>query len=181
MPETIKAEELRLFDVFNDDYRFEIPDFQRPFAWTTEQTSELLDDLLYAMDQAENVSNASPYFLGSIVIIKEDGQPQSYVVDGQQRITTLTILFSVLRELAATESDSSDRHSYIRAVGRKSAGIPGHYRLTVRERGQRVFSGQYSADGKTFRFCREFARKPNRQSETNVGKRKLFVEIRIQA
>ncbi len=133
MPETIKAEELQLFNIFNDGYRFEIPDYQRPYAWTTEQTSELLDDLLYAMGRAENVSDASPYFLGSIVIIKEeDDQPLSYVVDGQQRITTLTILFSVLRELAA-ESNKSAIDKYVFAQGAIFAGIPGHFRLTVRD------------------------------------------------
>ena len=152
MPETIKAEELQLFDIFNDSYRFEIPDYQRPYAWTTEQTSELLDDLLYAMGQVENVSDASPYFLGSIVIIKNDLQTQAYVVDGQQRLTTLTILFCALRELAATESDRSDRHSYIRAVGRKSAGIPGHYRLTVRERDKEFFQDNIQQMGRLSDF-----------------------------
>ena len=151
MPETIKAEELRLFDVFNDDYRFEIPDFQRPFAWTTEQTSELLDDLLYAMGQAENVSDASPYFLGSIVIIKEDGQPQSYVVDGQQRITTLTILFSVLRELAA-ESNKSAIDRYVYAPGAIFAGIPGHFRLTVRDLDRDFFQDNIQQMGSLSNF-----------------------------
>jgi len=152
MPETIKAEELQLFDIFNDSYRFQIPDFQRPYAWTTEQTSELLDDLLYAMGQVDNVNDASPYFLGSIVIIKNALQTQAYVVDGQQRLTTLTILFCVLRELAATESDRSDRHSYIRAVGRKSAGIPGHYRLTVRERDKEFFQENIQQMGRLSSF-----------------------------
>ena len=152
MPETIKAEELQLFGIFNDSYRFKIPDYQRPYAWTTEQTSELLDDLLYAMDQVENVSDASPYFLGSIVIIKNALQTRAYVVDGQQRLTTLTILFCVLRELAATESDRSDRHSYVRAVGRKSAGIPGHYRLTVRERDKEFFQNNIQQMGRLSDF-----------------------------
>ena len=124
MPEVLEAKELQLFYIFNDSYRFEIPDFQRPYAWTTEQTSELLDDLLYAMSQVENVSDASPYFLGSIVIFKNGPEPQSYVVDGQQRITTLTILFCVLRELA-TESDKSVIDKYVYAPGAKFAGIPG--------------------------------------------------------
>lgn len=70
MSETIEAKELRLVDIFSDDYRFEIPEYQRPYAWTTDQTGDLLDDLLHAVGDVENVSDASPYFLGSIVIIK---------------------------------------------------------------------------------------------------------------
>ncbi|MYC94850.1 MAG: DUF262 domain-containing protein [Caldilineaceae bacterium SB0661_bin_32] len=153
MPETIKAEELQLFNIFNDGYRFEIPDYQRPYAWTTEQTSELLDDLLYAMGRAENVSEASPYFLGSIVIIKEDGQPQSYVVDGQQRITTLTILFSVLRELAA-ESNKSAIDKYVYAPGAVFAGIPGHFRLTVRDLDKGFFQDNIQQMGSLSHFVK---------------------------
>ena len=139
MSETIEAKELQLVSIFDDSYRFEIPEYQRPYAWTTEQTGELLDDLLYAMGQVEYVGDAPPYFLGSIVIIKNGRQPQAQIVDGQQRIISLTILFCVLRELASAESDRSDAHSYIYAPGRESAGISGHYRLTVRARDREFF------------------------------------------
>ena len=147
MPETIEAKELQLVSIFDDDYRFEIPEYQRPYAWTTEQTGELLDDLLYTMGQVENVSEAPPYFLGSIVIIKNGLKPQAQIVDGQQRITTLTILLCVLRELASTESDRNDTHSYIYAPGRESAGIPGHYRLTVRARDRAFFQNNIQQMG----------------------------------
>ena len=95
MPETIKAGEQNLDKVFCNDYLFEIPRYQRPYAWTKDEVGELLDDLLFAMDRGKDV----PYFLGSIVLIKGDG-PDSKVIDGQQRLTTLTILLCTLRELA---------------------------------------------------------------------------------
>ncbi|MCZ0940630.1 MAG: RecQ family ATP-dependent DNA helicase [Caldilineaceae bacterium] len=148
MSETIEAKELQLVSIFGDNYRFEIPEYQRPYAWTTEQTGELLDDLLHAMEHVENVRDASPYFLGSIVIIKKGLQPQAQIVDGQQRITTLTILLCVLRELASEESDRSDTHSYIHAPGRESAGIPGHYRLAVRERDRKFFQSNIQQMGR---------------------------------
>lgn len=151
MPETIEAKELQLFDIFNDSYRFQIPDYQRPYAWTTEQTSELLDDLLYAMGQAENVRDASPYFLGSIVIIKEDGETISYVVDGQQRLTTLTILFCVLRELAA-ESNRSAIDRYVYAPGAIFADIPGHFRLKVRDLDKGFFQDNIQQKGSLSQF-----------------------------
>lgn len=95
MPETIKASEQNIDKVFCDDYLFEIPVFQRPYAWETEQVGDLLDDLLYTMRRGDE----EPYFLGSIVLIKGD-HADSQVVDGQQRLTTLTMLLCVLRELA---------------------------------------------------------------------------------
>ena len=148
MSETIEARELQLVSIFSDSYRFEIPEYQRPYAWTTEQTGELLDDLLHAMGHVENVSEAAPYFLGSIVIIKKGLRPQARIVDGQQRITTLTILLCVLRELASEESDRGDTHSYIYAPGRESAGIPGHYRLAVRERDRKFFQDKIQQMGR---------------------------------
>ena len=147
MSETIEAKELQLVSIFDDNYRFEIPEYQRPYAWTTEQTGELLDDLLHAMGKVEDVHDAPPYFLGSIVIIKKGLRPQAQIVDGQQRITTLTILFCVLRELAA-ESDKSSIDRYIYEPGDKFAGIQGHYRLAVRARDNDFFQNNIQQRGK---------------------------------
>ena len=148
MSETIQAKELQLVSIFNDNYRFEIPDYQRPYAWTTEQTGALLDDLLHAIGDVESVSEAAPYFLGSIVTIKNGLQPQAQIVDGQQRLTTLTVLLCVLRELASSDSDRNDTHNYIYAPGRESAGIQGHYRLTVRERDREFFQNNIQQMGR---------------------------------
>src|SRR2546423_15250991 len=98
---TLEAAEKTLLDIFCDKYLFRIPSYQRPYAWTTEQTSELLDDITTACGESGEVANASPYFLGSIVLIKEPQASEADVVDGQQRLTTLTILLSVLRDLSA--------------------------------------------------------------------------------
>ena len=138
MSESIEAKELQLVSIFDDSYRFEVPEYQRPYAWTTEQTGELLDDVLHAMGKVEEVHDAPPYFLGSIVIIKKGLRPQAQIVDGQQRIATLTILFCVLRELAA-ESDKSSIDRYVYEPGDKFAGIQGHFRLAVRGRDNSFF------------------------------------------
>ena len=175
MAETIEAKELQLVDIFGDNYRFEIPEYQRPYAWTTEQTGELLDDLLYALGRIEDVLDAAPYFLGSIVIIKNGLQPQAQIVDGQQRITTLTILLCVLRELASEEGDKSDTHSYVYAPGRKSAGIPGHYRLTVRERDRELFQNYIQQTGKlSFLLKHPPANLPDSQRKMLENARHLF-------
>ena len=175
MSETIEAKELQLVSIFSDNYRFEIPEYQRPYAWTTEQTGELLDDLLHAMGDVENVNETAPYFLGSIVIIKNGLQPQAQIVDGQQRITTLTILLCVLRELASTESDSSDTHNYVYAPGRESAGIPGHYRLTVRARDREFFESNIQKMGRLSSLLeRPPANLPDSQRRMLENARHLF-------
>ena len=88
-----------LYHIFRDDFEFQIPVYQRPYAWDLEQVGELFDDLVSALNHSET----EPYFLGSIVLIKHTSNPRSDVIDGQQRLTTLTMLLCVLREL--TDAD----------------------------------------------------------------------------
>src|SRR4051794_19496601 len=101
----IVGKEHYLKHIFSDAFRFFIPRYQRPYAWTTEETEELLDDLWtsYSSDELP-AAKKDPYFLGSIVLTKEEHEPTSDVIDGQQRLTTLTILMSVLRHLQPDEA-----------------------------------------------------------------------------
>src|SRR5579859_5417443 len=95
----IHGQEFPILKIFSDEFFFEVPLYQRPYAWTTEQAEELFDDLLtFAGDNTELIEDLNPYFLGSIVLIKGDA-PNAEVVDGQQRLTTLAILLSAIRAL----------------------------------------------------------------------------------
>ena len=146
MPETIEAEELQLMKIFSDDYLFEIPEYQRPYAWTTEEVSDLIDDLFYAMDKGEKIDEIPPYFLGSIVIIKDFTSTQAHIVDGQQRITTLTILFCVLRELS-TGDIRNTLGKYVREDSDMLAGVEGGFRLSVRKRDRDFFQDNVQGMG----------------------------------
>ncbi len=142
----IRAYERRIADLFCEKFCFSIPPFQRPYAWTREQAGELLDDLHHAMQE-----DSGPYFLGTIVVIKEDGQPAADVVDGQQRLATLMILLAVLRDLA-DDDDAAQIEQYIRQEGRKFEGIEGRYRLRLRDQDQACFKKYVLAAGATRRL-----------------------------
>lgn len=144
---TIKAEEKELKQIFSDDYFFEIPSYQRPYAWTTEQTGELLDDITVAMDEA-----LQEYFLGSIVLIKDMDEPLSQVVDGQQRLTTLTILLCVLRELSEDEGIRNDLEQFICEKGNKLKSTEDRFRLSLRERDRKFFESNVQYAGKLESF-----------------------------
>ena len=88
----IRGEAFKLSKVFSSDFQYLIPNYQRPYSWGIENIEQLFDDL-YEFFQRKTEET---YFLGSIVVIKQDGSPKSEIIDGQQRITSLTILFSVL-------------------------------------------------------------------------------------
>lgn len=67
---------------------FKIPRFQRPYSWDRENIQDFWDDVVR--------DSPADYFIGSMVVYK-DGSQRYGVVDGQQRLTTITILLCVLR------------------------------------------------------------------------------------
>lgn len=81
----------------NSESFYIVPDYQRPYDWGDENVENLFDDIYEAFKDAQfEEYNLANYFLGSIILIQRDNMLE--VVDGQQRLTTLTILFCVLRD-----------------------------------------------------------------------------------
>lgn len=143
MTHTLTAKEQSLAKIFSDDYVFTIPGYQRPYAWGRDQTQELLDDLLGALASAPaQLSEAAPYFLGSIVLIKAEAMPEATVVDGQQRLTTLTLLLSAIRATVGDDELQKDITGCIYEKGSLVKGTQARYRLLLRER-DRDFFRQY--------------------------------------
>jgi hypothetical protein len=139
MAKTLTAHEQPVAKIFSDDYVFQIPGFQRPYAWTTEQAEELFDDLLTFMQTPGGpVEEMPPYFLGSIVLIKEETAPKADVVDGQQRLTTLIILLAAIRA-SVSEPSASDLTRLIYEKGSAILGTKDRFRLTLRERDTSFF------------------------------------------
>ena len=89
MGNAISGKEYPLAKIFGEDFEYHIPSYQRPYAWTQTEAMDLFDDL-YDFYQKEEQDS---YFLGSIVLIKDESKPHADVIDGQQRLTTLSILF----------------------------------------------------------------------------------------
>ena len=84
--------------------KYSIDYYQREYKWHDKQVRELVDDLtgkfLEEYDPAHErrrVAEYPHYFLGSIIISRKDNA--SYIVDGQQRLTSLTLLLLLLRQL----------------------------------------------------------------------------------
>jgi len=87
MHSQIKTGTWNLKELFEKDLN--IPDFQRPYAWEEEQVVQLLDDLMQAKKEDKL------YLIGNMILYKDI---KLEIVDGQQRITTLALLFEVLGE-----------------------------------------------------------------------------------
>ncbi len=83
--------------------QFSIPRFQREYSWDKKNYQEFLDDMLACLTIKDNKLETSSYFLGTMLFVGEyseskDTSKPILVVDGQQRITTITILFSALSD-----------------------------------------------------------------------------------
>ena len=135
MSKKISGAEYPLAKIFSSDFDYIIPSYQRPYAWTIDEASELFDDL-YDFFQREPEDT---YFLGSIVLIKDEGKPLSEVIDGQQRLTTLTILLASLGYMAfGIYKDSLKK--YICEPGDEIEQLAPRPRISLRDRDKAFFA-----------------------------------------
>lgn len=139
----IEASEVQLGKLFTADFDFEIPDYQRPYSWGRDETFQLLDDLQASLDRDID----EPYFLGSIVLVKDKGIAAAEVIDGQQRLTTLTVLCAVLRDLTADPSLRAAIQEFVEEPKVIWAGQPARPRIRLRKRDEKFFRDMIQTDG----------------------------------
>lgn len=81
---------IKIKDFFNGRF-FEIPKYQRGYAWEIQNIRDLFDDIV------ESIETNSSHYIGTVVLSKSASDDEKfYVVDGQQRITTITMIISCL-------------------------------------------------------------------------------------
>ena len=110
--------------------KYSIDYYQREYEWESKQVRELVDDLTNKFleeyqpeHQRQQVAEYPHYFLGSIIISSKDGT--NFVVDGQQRLTTLTLLLMYLREIqqGRTEGVNIDELIVSEKYGQRSFNL----------------------------------------------------------
>lgn len=141
----MKAAEINLGKLFTNDFDFVIPEYQRPYAWGQEEALQLLADFEGALER----DTEEPYFLGSVVLVKDAASSHSEVIDGQQRLTTLTILLSVLRDLVDDPAFRSAVHGFVEEPAVEWDDLPARPRLTLRPRDREFFRKHVQKDGAT--------------------------------
>lgn len=176
MSHTLSAKEQALSKVFSDDYVFTIPGYQRPYAWGEEQAHELLDDLLGALrDAPEKLADSMPYFLGSIVLIKRDAVPDATVVDGQQRLTTLTLLLSAIRAtINSKDGDIAVQAGITKRIyeaGDVVAAVEPRYLLSLRDRDREFFRQYVQHEDGLLKLTKLTAQLPDAQSRLQANAR----------
>jgi uncharacterized protein with ParB-like and HNH nuclease domain len=96
----MKATEAKLLQILGAVSQFIIPIYQRTYSWTEKECKQLWADIL----RAGSAQEIGVHFIGSVVYI-EEGQDNitvkapKLVIDGQQRLTTLTLLLTALADV----------------------------------------------------------------------------------
>lgn len=106
----IESEDIDIESLLSGRY-FSIPRFQRPYSWTDENIQDLWDDVMAARGE--------DYFIGSMVVYRE-GKQEFGVVDGQQRLTTITVLLCILRDAFAALQEQDLAEGLHQLVERKN-------------------------------------------------------------
>jgi uncharacterized protein with ParB-like and HNH nuclease domain/predicted transport protein len=104
----VKASEARLLDLLAKSSQFVIPIYQRTYSWTEAECRQLWTDLL----RAGSDEQLNAHFLGSIVHVEKGlsnlvSQEPNLVIDGQQRLTTATLLVAALAEILEQQPEGA--------------------------------------------------------------------------
>ena len=132
----MKATEAKLLDFLEKSHQFVIPIYQRTYSWTEKECWQLWDDIL----RTGNNDDISAHFIGSIVYISKDIYQASrhsplLVIDGQQRLTTLTLLITALAK-ALDQFEEGKREPLDGFSPRK---LRNYYLLNPEEEGDRHY------------------------------------------
>lgn len=152
MGKEIETDKIILRKLF-EDFWFLIPEYQRPYVWTSDNVNDLLEDLQFAYKNNPD----DEYFVGSLVLKKVTQSPfnEYEVLDGQQRLTTFALMLSILKDKT---QDSDLKEAITKKLFQKASKydrIPERPRVVYRIRGN------------SDKFLRDFIQHNNRKSDHN--------------
>jgi hypothetical protein len=131
MPLSFDTKTLTIGELFSGPNVFRMPIFQRPFSWEEETALELFGDIHQAMERAAEVESGG-YFLGPIIVARSGSASPLDVVDGQQRLVTLSAMFAILRDLLPEGAIRVELQDCLRRPERALRGLPEDARVRLR-------------------------------------------------
>ena len=103
---SFKPYDLSVKDIFSGDRRYKIPNYQREFSWENENFDDFYNDLIKSSKlslENTDINIENKYFFGTILLLGSKESPNSEVpyevIDGQQRLTTMTLFFAAIKEI----------------------------------------------------------------------------------
>lgn len=168
----MKAREATLLKFFeqNQTNQFVIPIYQRLYSWKKEQCKQLWDDII----KIGGNDKMNGHFIGSIVFVHDGIYTTNYnellIIDGQQRLTTITLLFIALRD------HLNDEDEFLKKISRQK--IRNRYLINSDEKGDKKFRLILSEPDKDtlLSLIDKDRRKPSEPSSKIMENFKLFEE-----
>lgn len=154
---------------------YTVPSYQRHYVWESDNVNDMLDD--FASNYIEHAKEE--YFLGSYIIQSKDNNND--LLDGQQRITTLFLLFAFLRDYADSSCDVKETCvDLIFQKANKIKQIPERIRLSYEIRGNvKKFIEEYlMTPGSITQHWDKIVKKANIQSEI-YGRRYTYALLML--
>ncbi|WRE22870.1 DUF262 and DUF1524 domain-containing protein [Helicobacter pylori] len=168
----MKADAMKLLDFIgkSQEKQFVIPIYQRVYSWEKEQCKQLWDDII----KTGGNDQMNGHFIGSIVFVHDGIYTTNYnellIIDGQQRLTTITLLFIALRDHLNDEDELLEKFSRQK--------IQNRYLINSDEKGDKKFKLILSEPDKDtlLSLIDENRRKPSELSLKIMENFKLFEE-----
>lgn len=105
----IDSNALSLGELLRRPVVFAVPVYQRDFAWTKEEVGTLWTDLTAALSEGRD-----EYFLGAITVSRADALKRSNIIDGQQRLAVLAMIFAAIADTWRKQDDEKRTHGVFR-------------------------------------------------------------------
>lgn len=162
-----------------------VPDYQRDYSWTTNEVETLWLDIITSYKQS------SEYFMGTVVLKKDSENSDLFdIVDGQQRLATFSILFSVIAAFSSEYSDTpsifkdcprskennvlANRISSIASARLREQSEPDNYYLRLNKKDDENFQEIVRLEGSDKIFCTENSYKTVKSDPRLIKTKKTF-------
>lgn len=142
MDKKISFNDLKIHKLFENFYI--IPDYQREYVWEEKEVNQLLNDLYDAFSD----NSDSEYFLGSIVVCKSVEPTKLEVIDGQQRLITLSLILNNIKRIyKKNDEDPSliDKMLYSAKIAANGETV-NSYIIEIQYEGKEVLYDLYKTD-----------------------------------
>ncbi|MBN8236416.1 DUF262 domain-containing protein [Halobacillus kuroshimensis] len=181
----MKANETIVQPLIEGTKQFVIPLFQRTYSWSNQQWNQLWNDII----DIQFDDNNKNHFIGSVVSMSVESAPhevqQYLVIDGQQRLTTLTILLAAIRDIARDNEDielAEEIHENLLVNKWKSGD--NHYKLLPtqvdRDIHKSVIKSDYrDNDNSNIKEAYDFFKKKILKTNVELGELKSLVSNRL--
>ncbi len=147
----MRAQETHLRVLLEGSKQYRIPLFQRPYSWQAEEWTTLWDDIIEIYEQSQEQELQPGHFLGPVVSKALTGTPEGIapymVIDGQQRLTTASILLAALRDALQGEGTNLPEKIQDQCLTNRYVSGNDHFKILPTQADRSAFFDVVAAEG----------------------------------